>query len=189
MPGPDTLTWHPVRAALGIRAFGCNAYTADAAGKDVVEPHTEEGADHEELYFVARGTAHFTIDGDEFDAPAGTYVFLPDPSSHRHATALEPGTTVLSFGGPPSFTPSAWEWKFRATPFIEGDPDRARAIVEEGLELHPDNPGLHWVLAKLAAAAGDSAGARAEVARVLEAAPGAVDELRRDPSLAPHLPG
>ena len=178
-----------MRAALGIRAFGCNAYTADEAGRDVVEPHTEGGSDHEELYFVARGGAHFTIDGDEFDAPAGTYVFIPDPLSHRHATALEPGTTVLSFGGPPSFTPSAWEWKFRATPLIKADPERARAIVAEGLELHPENPGLHWVLAKLAARAGDEQTAAAEVARVLEKAPDAADELRADPELAPHVDG
>ena len=108
----------------------------------MVEPHTEEGADHEELYFVARGAARFTIDGDGFDAPAGTYVFIPDPASHRHATALEQGTTVLSFGGPPSFTPSAWEWKFRAAPLVESDPARARAILDEGLAVHPGDPGL-----------------------------------------------
>ena len=155
----------------------------------MVEPHTEGGSDHEELYFVAHGAARFTIDGDEFDARAGTYVFIPDPDSHRHATALEPGTTVLSFGGPPSFTPSAWEWKFRATPLMESDPERARAIVAEGLELHPDNPGLHWVLARLAAEAGDAGEATAAVRRVLDAAPGAAAELRDDPSLAPYVPG
>lgn len=155
----------------------------------MVEPHTEGGSDHEELYFVARGAARFTVDGDEFDARAGTYVFIPDPDSHRHATALEPGTTVLSFGGPPGFTPSAWEWKFRASPLIESDPARAREIVSEGLDLHPGNPGLHWVLAKLAAAAGDDHTAAAEVARVLEAAPGAAAELREDPALAPYVPG
>ena len=101
IPGPETLTWLPVRATLDIRAFGCNAYVAGAAGEDVVEPHTEEGADHQELYFVARGRAQFTVDGDSFDAPAGTYVFIPEPESHRHAVAAEAGTTVLSFGGPP----------------------------------------------------------------------------------------
>jgi quercetin dioxygenase-like cupin family protein len=109
VPGPDTLTWLPVRATLDIRAFGCNAYVAGAPGEDVVEPHTEEGADHQELYFVARGRAQFTVDGDSFDAPAGTYVFIPDPGSHRHAVAEDPGTTVLSFGGPPTFEPSEWE--------------------------------------------------------------------------------
>src|SRR5688500_12933490 len=114
IPGPETLTWLPVRATLGIRAFGCNAYVAGTAGEDVVEPHTEEPTEpgekgHEELYFVARGRAEFTVDGERIDARAGTYVFIPDPASHRHAVALEEGTTVLSFGGPPDFDASSWE--------------------------------------------------------------------------------
>jgi len=124
IPGPDTLTWLPVRATLDIRAFGCNAYVAGAEGEDVVEPHTEEGADHEELYFVARGRAHFTVDGEDFDARAGTYVFIPNPASHRHAVAAEAGTTVLSFGGPPTFEPSEWEGRWlreRAKKSAPGD--------------------------------------------------------------------
>ena len=148
LPGPDTLTWHPVRATLGIRAFGTNAYTASEPGQDVVEPHTEDlTLAHEELYFVARGRARFTIDGDSFDAPAGTYVFVPDPASHRHAVAEEAGTTVLSFGGPPNFEPSAWEWSFRANALRESDPAQARAIFEEGFAAHPDSAGLHYNLA------------------------------------------
>ena len=112
IPGPGTLTWLPVRATLDIRAFGCNAYVAGREGEDVVEPHTEEGGDHQELYFVARGLARFTVDGEQFDARAGTYVFIPDPKSHRHAVAAEAGTTVLSFGGPPTFEPSEWEGRW-----------------------------------------------------------------------------
>ena len=138
IPGPGSLTWRPVRHALGIRAFGTNAYTAAEAGQDVVEPHTESlELAHEELYFVAAGRATFTIDGQVHDAPAGTYVFVPDPASHRHAVSGEPGTTVLSFGGPPTFTPSAWEWAFRATPYIRSDPARARTILQQGLKVHP----------------------------------------------------
>src|SRR6185503_4385633 len=87
----------------------CNAYVAGEQGEDVVEPHDESDGDHQELYFVARGRAEFTIDGEHFDAPAGTYVFIPDPASQRHAVAAEAGTTVLSFGGPPTFEPSDWE--------------------------------------------------------------------------------
>jgi quercetin dioxygenase-like cupin family protein len=112
LPGPGTLTWLPVRATLDIRAFGCNAYLAESAGEDVVEPHTESDGDHQELYFVARGLARFTVDGEQFDARAGTYVFIPDPESHRHAVAAQAGTTVLSFGGPPTFEPSEWEGRW-----------------------------------------------------------------------------
>ena len=65
IPGPGTLTWHPVRAQLGLRAFGTNAYTASNVGDDVVEPHDENpDLAHEELYFVARGRATFTLDGE-----------------------------------------------------------------------------------------------------------------------------
>ena len=78
IPGPGTLTWHPVRAELGLRAFGTNAYSAQNVGDDVVEPHDENpDLAHEELYFVARGHATFTLDGERFDAPVGTYVFVP----------------------------------------------------------------------------------------------------------------
>jgi quercetin dioxygenase-like cupin family protein len=109
--GPDTLTWRPLRHELGVRAFGCNAYTATAVGHDVVEPHDEADTGHEELYFVHRGCARFTVDGEEFDAAEGTYV-LVDAPSHGHAVAREPATTVLSFGREPSFEPSEWEGRW-----------------------------------------------------------------------------
>jgi quercetin dioxygenase-like cupin family protein len=147
IPGPGSLMWRPVRRTLGVRAFGCNAYTAGAAGDDVVEPHSEEPDVQQELYFVATGRATFTIDGQSHDAPAGTYVFVPDPESHRHAVAVEAGTTVLSFGGPPTFEPSAWEWSSLAAPLITTDPRRAREILSEGLEAHPNSASLHYNLA------------------------------------------
>jgi quercetin dioxygenase-like cupin family protein len=143
IPGPGSLTWRPVRLTLGVRAFGCNAYTAAEAGQDVVEPHVEDPAKaHQELYYVAAGHATFTIDGTDYDAPSGTYVFVPDPASRRHAVAQEPGTTVLSFGGPPTFEPSAWEWSFQAAPLARTDPKRARQLLEEGLSKYPDSRSL-----------------------------------------------
>ncbi len=172
LPGPGTLRWHPVRSALGIRAFGCNAYTAQTVGADVVEPHTEDpDPGHQELYFVASGRAVFTIDGQRHDAPAGTYVFIPDPSSHRHAVAGEPDTTVLSFGGPPTFTPSAWEWTFRAAGVRRSSPDAARVILKEGLILHPDNPSLLYELACLDSVSGQHNSALVALARAIEAKP------------------
>jgi hypothetical protein len=169
VPGPDTLTWLPVRAHFDIRAFGTNAYVAGSKGEDVVEPHTENPKfAHQELYFVARGSARFTIDGESFDAPAGTYVFVPDPESHRHAIAAEEGTTVLSFGGPPTFEPSAWESWFRARPLIDSDPKRAQELLEAGLAAHPESPGIRFGLAELAASRGDAAAALRYLAEAVE---------------------
>jgi uncharacterized Zn-binding protein involved in type VI secretion len=201
VPGPGSLTWHPVRLTLGVRAFGCNAYTAARAGDDVVEPHTEEPATadedpalaHEELYFVAAGRASFEIDGEQYDAPAGTYVFVPDPASHRHAVAAQAGTTVLSFGGPPTFEPSAWEWAFRAGPLIRTDPERAREILAEGLAAKPGSPTLHYNLACLEAIRGNRGAAiealLAAIAGRPETAAWARDDedfasLRDDPEFA-----
>jgi tetratricopeptide (TPR) repeat protein len=186
--GPATLTWKPVRLTLGVRAFGTNAYSAEEAGHDVVEPHTEETEDpsqgHQELYFVFRGTARFTIDGETFDAPAGTYVFLPDPKSHRHAVAVEPGTTVLSFGGPPVFEPSAWEWYFRAAGTCE-QPERAREILEEGLRLYPESSGMYYELACLEARLGRSDEALAALREAVKRRPEAAAWARTDADLAP----
>jgi tetratricopeptide (TPR) repeat protein len=181
IPGPGTLTWRPVRATLGLRAFGTNAYTAAQAGEDVVEPHTEDS--HQELYFVFRGAARFTLDGETFDAPAGTYVFLEDPKVHRHAVALEPGTTIMSFGGPAVFEPSPWEWYFRAAPLKRSDPQRAREILDDGLRKFPDSGGMYYELACLEAVNGDLDAARAHLARAVELRPEAAEWARDDEDL------
>jgi quercetin dioxygenase-like cupin family protein len=184
IPGPGSLTWHPVRLTLGVRAFGCNAYTAGEAGQDVVEPHTEDPKlAHQELYFVFAGRARFTIDGRSYDAPAGTYVFIPDPASHRHAVALEAGTTVLSFGGPATFEPSAWEWAFRAGPLVRTDPVLAREILAEGLDAHPDSGSLHYGVACLEAVQGNREAALAALRRALELRPALADWAGRDEDL------
>ena len=172
IPGPGSLTWRPVRARFDIRAFGTNAYTAARAGDDVVEPHDEnDEVGHQELYFVACGRAEFRLGGETFDAPAGTYVFVRDPRVHRHAVAREPGTTVLSFGGPPTFTPSGWEWSFRARAMLPQDVDGARRVVEDGLASRPPSPSLSYALACVEAAAGDREAALRALADAIEQAP------------------
>ena len=115
--GPDDPEWKPIRLHFGIDGFGVNAWRAREAGQLVIERHTEtEDSDtlHQELYFVVRGQATFTVDGETINAPAGTLVFVPDPASVREATADEPGTLVLIVGGSPgeAFTPSGWELKY-----------------------------------------------------------------------------
>ena len=187
LPGPGTLSWLPVRHELGIGAFGTNAYVAKAAGDDVVEPHTEGSSGHEELYFVARGSATFTLDGETVPAPAGTYVFLPDPEVHRHAVADEAGTTVLSFGAARGqvYSVSGWEARFRATAIRERDPQQAKALYEEGLAGDLESHWAHYDLACWHALYGSAETARALLDRAIELGGDEVrEQAAQDPDLA-----
>lgn len=104
----DGLQWRSVRAHLGIRAFGANAWIGEQPGDVVIEPHAED--EPEELYVVVSGAARFEVDGETIDAPQGTLVFVTPPS-HRVAYATEPGTAILAIGAVPgkAFAPSEWE--------------------------------------------------------------------------------
>lgn len=100
-PEPGASAWLPVRHHLGINAFGVNAWAAAKTGDRVIESHVEEtegGSPHEELYFVVSGHATFSVDGEDVDAPAGTFVFVANPMASRGAVAREDGTTVLAVG-------------------------------------------------------------------------------------------
>ncbi|MFN2432124.1 MAG: hypothetical protein ABR599_04785 [Gemmatimonadota bacterium] len=116
-PAPD---WKPIRHHLGILGFGVNAYVARSAGDALVPEHDEVPAEgpglegHEELYFVSRGRARFRVDGEDVDAPAGTLVFVRDPTVVRSAVAAEDGTTVLVAGAQPgiAFSVSPWETSY-----------------------------------------------------------------------------
>jgi hypothetical protein len=112
--GPVLTNWHPVRIHFGIQSFGVGAYVADQAGETFTGEHTEVDTRHEELFFVASGRASFTVGEETVDAPAGTFVYVPDPTVTRGATALEPGTTLLAVGGEPgkAFEVSLWERKY-----------------------------------------------------------------------------
>ena len=106
--------WKPLRRFFGIGSFGTNLFRVTAAGDVLTEDHTEDpesGTRHEELYLVVTGSALFTVDGEAFEAPAGTFVYVPDPKSVRGAIGREVGTTLLAIGGEPGavFTPSSWD--------------------------------------------------------------------------------
>jgi mannose-6-phosphate isomerase-like protein (cupin superfamily) len=88
-PGrPEGVDWLPLRAELGVTAFGVSAYRADA-GETVVPRHAEaEGGGagvHEELYVVLAGRATFTVDDETFDAPPGTWCSRCPESGERRA--------------------------------------------------------------------------------------------------------
>jgi hypothetical protein len=106
--------WKPLRIHFGIESFGVNAWIARADDELIIERHSEteeSGTQHEELYLVTRGHATFQVGEKTIEAPAGTFVFVPDPDEVREATARAKGTTVLVMGAArgEAFTPSEWE--------------------------------------------------------------------------------
>ena len=146
-------SWAMVRTHFDIQSFGVNAYIADEPGIRVIEEHDELGeraGGHEELYFVANGRATFTINGDEVDAPAGTFVFVRDPAAKRTAIAEEAGTTIVIAGGKPgvAFGPSPWERNAEGlVHFANEDYDKAAETYEQFLDERPGDAGFLYNLA------------------------------------------
>ena len=109
-----TTEWKPVRRYFGIGSFGANAAKARRAGDVLTHDHTEvsdAGTRHEELFLIVSGHATYRVDGREIDAPAGTFLYVPDPETLRGVVAREPGTVMLALGAEPgcAFTPSDWD--------------------------------------------------------------------------------
>ena len=185
------LVWHPIRRPLGVRAFGINAYTVEAAGQTVVEEHDEAGGGaggHEELYVVISGSATFTIGGESLAAPAGSLVFISDPSLRRQAVADEAGTLVLAIGGSPGepFGVSAWEPCFAALPALRaGRFDEAAALIATGLGEHPGHPTLLYNLACAESLAGRPQEALTHLQEAVRADPAAAARAATDPDFDP----
>jgi mannose-6-phosphate isomerase-like protein (cupin superfamily) len=184
-----------VRRELGVRAFGVNAFTADA-GEQLIEDHDETtpgAARHEELYVVIAGEARFEIDGESHDARAGTLVFIPDPESRRSATAVADGTTALAVGGVAGqpYEISPWEHGHAAKRVAEdGDPGAAADMMLAALEDHPRNPNVLYDTACFEALAGRRDDAIAHLRQAVELRPEArgwaasdrdLDSIRDDP--------
>jgi mannose-6-phosphate isomerase-like protein (cupin superfamily) len=177
----------PVREHLGIHAFGINAYTPGEDGT-LISEHDEAGSGQEELYLVLDGQATFEVDGDVFDAPPGTLVFV-GPALQRKATG---DATVLAVGATPGKAYEAIDWG-EAWPFHResmtayGEQRYADALeaVRGGLEHTPDNAGLHYNYACFATLAGDTGDDMfAHLKRSVELLPRFREDARRDDDLA-----
>lgn len=106
--------WIPIRHNLGIETFGMNAYRRNT-GEAVVPEHDESEGGAPELFYVAEGTATFSVGGEEIPAPAGTLVWVTDPNARRTAIANAHGTLVLAIGGAKpgeAYTPDGWEAQY-----------------------------------------------------------------------------
>ena len=185
----------PIRSHFGITSFGINAWTGRETGDRLINEHNEaeEDGGQEELYLVHRGRARFELDGEQVDAPTGTFVFVPR-GVKRTAYAEEPGTTLIAVGGTPgeAYEPSGYEYwapvhpLYRAGEYAEAA-DRGLELIEE----HPEFPILEYNLACCESLAGRKAEAlehlreaveRSERLRRFAAGDSDFDPIREDPA-------
>jgi hypothetical protein len=146
----------PLREQLGIHSFGINARMAGEDGT-LINEHDEAGG-QEEVYVVLDGTATFEIDGETFDAPAGTLVSV-QPEARRSATG---DATVLALGGTVGEAYQAMDWgeayadhSESMTAYGEQRYADAAAAVRRALEKYPDHAGLNYNYACFATLAGE----------------------------------
>jgi hypothetical protein len=179
--------WSPIRRELDVQAFGINAWTA-GAGERLIPGHDEVPSGHEELYVVTAGRATFTVGGDEIDAPAGTVVFVRDPSAQRDAWATEDGTTVLVIGGPAgqAYQPRSWETNVDAMPLWEaGDFEGLKRLMLEALERYEDRGTIFYNLACAEAQLGETDAALEHLAAAISERPNLAENVREDSDLDP----
>ena len=174
----------PVRATLGIEAFGVNAYVGEP-GELVVLPHREARARQDEVYIVVNGRATFRVEDQTCDAPARTLVFVR-AGEHREARAEQPATLVVAVGAragePHSISP--WDYEFRAYgAYRTGRLDEARAVIDEGLARFPRSASLHFSLACVESLRGDGQAALDHLGRALELGESVREWIPDEPAL------
>jgi hypothetical protein len=161
--------WRPVRHHFGITSFGVNAFTGSNVGDRIINEH-DEANEHEELYVVQQGRARFELEGEQVDAPAGTFVFAK-PGVKRTAFAEEPETTLIAIGGEPgkAYEPHGWEvWSQLQPLFQAGEYEQ---VAERGRELlaeHPEYAGVFYNVACAEALAGRGDDAIAHLRHAIE---------------------
>jgi quercetin dioxygenase-like cupin family protein len=74
MEGSGGATWRLARKTLDAEAFGFNVVDIEAGGQIPAHDHT--GDNQEEVFIILEGQGTIICDGEEHEAPAGTFCRL-----------------------------------------------------------------------------------------------------------------
>ena len=91
----DNYGFRKVRAPLGVTAFGVNWVVYPPGAEGVLHYHDTQ----DELYLVHRGTARFTVDGDDHIVEAGGLVHVESETPRVVSNAGEDDLYLLVVGG------------------------------------------------------------------------------------------
>jgi quercetin dioxygenase-like cupin family protein len=98
MEGSGGATWRLARKALGAEAFGFNVVDIEAGGEIPAHDHT--GDNQEEVFIILDGQGTIVTDGEEHDAPAGTFCRLAPQVNRTIKNGSDGNVRALLIGVP-----------------------------------------------------------------------------------------
>jgi quercetin dioxygenase-like cupin family protein len=98
MEGSGGATWRLARKTLGAEAFGFNVVDIEAGGEIPAHDHT--GDNQEEVFIILEGQGILVIDGEEHDAPAGTFCRLAPEVNRTIRNTSDATVRALLIGVP-----------------------------------------------------------------------------------------
>jgi quercetin dioxygenase-like cupin family protein len=98
MEGSGNANWLLVRRPLELNAFGINMVEIGPGGQ--IPEHTESGSGEIEVYAILEGTGKFRLNGEDHEAPAGTFVRMDPDISRTIVNDSDAPLTALLIGVP-----------------------------------------------------------------------------------------
>jgi quercetin dioxygenase-like cupin family protein len=108
LAGSGGATWRLARKTLDAEAFGFNVVDIEPGGE--IPAHDHSGDDQEEVYAVLDGEGTIVVDGEEHQAPAGTYARLAPDVNRTIKNASDASIRCLVIGVPRTsgYKPMSW---------------------------------------------------------------------------------
>jgi quercetin dioxygenase-like cupin family protein len=108
MEGSGDCTWRLARKALGTSAFGFNLVEIGPGGQ--IPEHDEGESGQVELFIILEGDAVMRLDGEDHEAPAGTFASIEPPATRTIVNRSDAPVTALLIGVDPKgeYSPPTW---------------------------------------------------------------------------------
>lgn len=98
MEGSGGATWRLARKTLGAEAFGFNVVDIEAGGEIPAHDHT--GDNQEEVFIILDGQCTIVTDGEEHEAPTGTFCRFAPEVNRTIKNASDANVRALLIGVP-----------------------------------------------------------------------------------------
>jgi quercetin dioxygenase-like cupin family protein len=108
MQGSGKSTWRLARKALGTSAFGFNLVEIGPGGQ--IPEHDETESGQVELFVILEGNAVMRLEGEDHEAPAGTFASIEPPASRTILNRSDAPVTAMLIGVQPEggYEPMSW---------------------------------------------------------------------------------